>query len=101
MTASGRFSRRSFMRASAALGVAGSMGKLAAPAFAQSGLPDPESVLDEISVKKYVREDYQKLFNMSGEPLWDPELDWIRTVDWEAVRKEQAGKTVRFAIGAA
>jgi multiple sugar transport system substrate-binding protein len=37
----------------------------------------------------------------TGEALWDPELDWIRTVDWEAVRKEQAGKTVRFAIGAA
>ena len=27
--------------------------------------------------------------------------DWIRTVDWEAVRKEHAGKTVRFAVGAA
>jgi multiple sugar transport system substrate-binding protein len=101
MTASGRLSRRSFIRTSAALGVVGGMGRLAAPAFAQSGLPDPQSVLDDISVKKYVREDYQKLFNMSGEPLWDPELDWIRTVDWESVRKEQAGKTVRFAIGAA
>ena len=101
MTSTGRFTRRSFLRTSAALGVAGSVGRLAAPAYAQDGLPDPQSVLDEISVKKYVREDYQKLFNMSGEPLWDPELDWIRTVDWEAVRGTQAGKTVRFAIGAA
>ena len=38
---------------------------------------------------------------MTGDPLWDPAKDWIRTVDWEAVRAEQAGKTVRFAVGAA
>lgn len=101
MPASGSISRRSFLKTSAALGAAGGLGSLAAPAFAQNGLPDPQTVLDQISVKKYVREDYQKLFNMSGEPLWDPELDWIRTVDWEAVRKNQAGKKVRFAIGAA
>ena len=33
--------------------------------------------------------------------MWDPAKDWIRTVDWEAVRSQFAGSTVRFAIGAA
>ena len=65
-------SRRSFLRTSTAAGLAGGMGGLAAPAFAQSDLPDPQSVLDQISVKTYVREDYQELYNMTGEPLWDP-----------------------------
>ena len=94
-------SRRSFMRAGAALGVASGALGLKMPAFAQSGLPDIQTVLDGISVKDYVRADYRKLYDMSDEPLWDPAMDWIRTVDWEKVRQEQAGKTVRFAIGAA
>ena len=94
-------SRRSFLQTSAVVGVAGGLTSLGMPSFAQSALPDPQSVLDTISVKDYVRKDYQTLYNMSGEPLWDPKKDWIRTVDWEAVRAEQAGKTVRFAIGAA
>lgn len=94
-------SRRSFMRAGAALGVASGALGLKMPALAQSGLPDIQSVLDGISVKDYVRADYRKLYDMSDEPLWDPAMDWIRTVDWEKVREEQAGKTVRFAIGAA
>ena len=72
------------------------MGGLSLPAFAQAGLPDPKSVLDRISVDGYVREDYRKLYNMTSDPLWDPAKDWIRTVDWEKVRSEQAGKTVRF-----
>lgn len=94
-------SRRSFLRSSAAVGVAVGAGGLSMPALAQSGLPDPASVLDRISVPGYVREDYRKLYNMSDEPLWDPAKDWIRNVDWEKVRSEQAGKSVRFAIGAA
>ena len=89
------------MRAGAALGVASGALGLKMPAFAQSGLPDIQTVLDGISVKDYVRADYRKLYDMSDEPLWDPAMDWIRTVDWEKVRQEQAGKTVRFAIGAA
>jgi multiple sugar transport system substrate-binding protein len=101
-----KLSRRSFLERSAAVGLisgagAVSLGGLSLPAFAQSGLPDPKAVLDRISVKGYVREDYRKLYNMSDDPLWDPAKDWIRTVDWEKVRSEQAGKTVRFAIGAA
>jgi multiple sugar transport system substrate-binding protein len=101
-----KLSRRSFLERSAAIGLvsgvsAVSVGGLSLPAFAQSGLPDPKTVLDRISVKGYVREDYRKLYNMSDDPLWDPAKDWIRTVDWEKVRSEQAGKTVRFAIGAA
>ena len=70
---------------------------------AQAGghLPDPQTVLDGISVKNYVREDYRNLYGINDEVMWDPSKDWIRTVDWEAVREAQAGKTVRFAIGAA
>lgn len=101
MTSKLIMSRRSLLRRSAAAGLIGGIGGLARPAVAQSNLPDPQSVLDRISVEGYVREDYRALFNMSGEPLWDPSKDWIRNVDWEKVRSEQAGKTVRFAIGAA
>lgn len=102
-----RFSRRSLLKSSAGLGAVGGVGAvlgravLGRPALAQSGLPDPESVLADISVRKYVREDYQQLYSMSGDPLWDPSRDWIRTVDWEQVRTELAGTSVRFAIGAA
>jgi multiple sugar transport system substrate-binding protein len=101
-----KLSRRSFLERSAAAGLvsgvsAVSLGGLSLPAFAQSALPDPKSVLDRISVDGYVREDYRKLYKMTSDPLWDPAKDWIRTVDWEKVRSEQAGKTVRFAIGAA
>jgi len=94
-------SRRSFLRTGAAFGLASVPAGFALPALAQSDLPDIQSVLDKISVAGYVREDYRKLYNMSDDPLWDPKKDWIRTVDWEKVRSEQAGKTVRFAIGAA
>jgi len=94
-------SRRSLIKRSAAVGFAGGLGGFVRPVLAQSDLPDPQSILDRISVEGYVREDYRQLFNMTNEPLWDPAKDWIRNVDWEAVRAEQAGKTVRFAIGAA
>ncbi|WP_421723167.1 ABC transporter substrate-binding protein [Bauldia sp.] len=98
--------RRSFLKSTAAAGVtagvSASVGtSLVAPALAQSDLPNPADVLADISVEKYVRADYRELYGMSDAPLWDPDKDWIRTVDWEAVRSDQAGKTVRFAIGAA
>lgn len=97
--------RRTLVKSAAAVGVAGAVGTAVnfpfiSKAFAQD-LPDPQSVLDEISVPKYVREDYRNLYNMSDAPLWDPDKDWIRTADWETIRKELAGSTVKFAIGAA
>ena len=100
-----QLSRRSFLSRSAAVGAIGATGStisgLAAPAIAQAGLPDPQSVLDDISVEKYVRADYRALYNLDNTPMWDPDKDWIRTVNWEEVRKQHAGTTVRFAIGAA
>jgi multiple sugar transport system substrate-binding protein len=94
-------SRRDVLKSSAAAAAFGTLSSgLTARALAQS-LPNPADVLKDISVEKYVREDYRKLYNMTNDPLWDPAKDWIRTVDWEAVRSAQAGKTVRFAIGAA
>ena len=69
--------------------------------MAGSHLKDLSVILNEISVAKYVRQDYQDLYNMSGNPLWDPNNDWIRTVDWDQVRQELSGTTVRFAVGAA
>lgn len=101
MAIQSRFTRRGLLQSGAALGGTALAGSLATPMFADDALPDPQVILDRISIKEYVRKDYQKLYNMSGEPLWDPARDWIRTVDWELVRKEQAGKTVRFAVGAA
>ena len=97
----GGISRRSFLRTGTAFGAAAGGLGLKTPALAQSGLPDIQTTLDGISVAGYVREDYRKLYNMTDEPLWDPAKDWIRTVDWEKVRTELAGTTVRFAIGAA
>ncbi len=99
----GPINRRSFLKGTAKIGAATAVVSLSTP-FASTAFAakrDPQAILDDISVKKYVRQDYQKLYNMSGAPLWDPNKDWIRTVDWEVVRKAQAGKTVRFAIGAA
>ena len=69
--------------------------------MAGSHLKDLSVILNEISVAKYLRQDYQDLYNMSGNPLWDPNNDWIRTVDWDQVRQELSGTTVRFAVGAA
>jgi multiple sugar transport system substrate-binding protein len=69
--------------------------------MAGSHLKDPSAILNDISVAKYVRQDYQDLYKMSGEPLWGPNKDWIRTVDWDQVRQELSGTTVRFAVGAA
>lgn len=95
----GKFSRRSFMRG-ASIAAAGST--LGGRLFAADRLPDPQSVLDEISISKYVRADYRNLYGMSDDkPIWDNSRDWIRTVDWHAVRSELSGTTVRFAIGAA
>lgn len=97
-------SRRSLLARSAAAGLIGGVGGLglARPALAQSGLPDPQSILDRISVEGYVREDYRQLYKLTNaDLLWDPARDWIRNVDWERVRSEQAGQSVRFAIGAA
>ena len=96
----GGLSRRSFLRTGTAFGLAAGVTGLKTPAFAQSGLGDIQAILDGISVEGYVREDYRKLYNMDNTPLWDPAKDWIRTVDWEKVRSELAGTTVRFAIGA-
>ena len=99
-----RFSRRSILKTGSAVGGLGLLGGgwLGRSAFAAGDLPDPSSVLDEISISSYVREDYRDLYGMSDDkPIWDSGKDWIRTVDWEAVRSELAGTTVRFAIGAA
>lgn len=94
-------SRRTFLHTGTAFGAAAGASGLMMPSIARANLPDIQATLDSISVEKYVREDYRKLYNMSGEPLWDPAKDWIRTVDWEKVRSELSGTTVRFAIGAA
>jgi len=113
MKRNGKLSRRSFMKRGSAFGLAavkgGSVTGLATLGSSWSGtlsadsqLPDPQSVLDRISVSQYVREDYRELYGMSDDkPLWDADKDWIRTVDWEKVREELADTTVRFAIGAA
>ncbi len=94
--------RRSLLKRSAALGAMSAIGtSIAMPSWASGHLRDPAAILDDISVANYVRKDYQDLYEMSGDPLWDPNKDWIRTVDWEKVRQELSGTTVRFAVGAA
>ena len=59
----GNLSRRSFLKRSSAGGlIAAGGGGLAMPALAQGDLPDPQSVLDRISIESYVREDYRELY---------------------------------------
>ncbi|MEQ8922507.1 MAG: extracellular solute-binding protein [Roseovarius sp.] len=98
----GKLTRRGFMRTTSAMGAAAIGSGWGGRLLAESHLPDPQSVLDEISISKYVRDDYRQLYNMSDDkPIWDMSKDWIRTVDWEKVRSELSGTTVRFAVGAA
>src|SRR5688572_7183331 len=90
------FTRRSVLRSGAALGAAAGFGGVSLlnvkSGFA-ADLPDPAKVLADINVGKYVKADYRKQYGLADdEPLWDPKKDWIRTVDWEAVRSEFAGK---------
>lgn len=103
MKRSSNFSRRSFLKSSSIAGISAvGASALGGKLMAQSNLPDPQSVLNDISISKYVRKDYQDLYDMSdSKPIWDNSKDWIRTVDWDAVRSELAGTTVRFAVGAA
>src|SRR5262245_65092503 len=103
----GRLSRRSLLKSATAFGAAGLVGVGGVSLFnvrrsLAAELPDPASVLAKINVGNYVKKEYRDQYKLGdNDLLWDPAKDWIRTVDWEAVRKEHAGKKVRFAIGAA
>lgn len=101
MLLTNKLSRRSLLKATVATGAAAAVGGVNMfninGAFA--AMENPADVLAKINVANYVHKDYQKQYNLTGdEMMWDPKKDWIRTVDWEAVRKEHAGKTVRFLI---
>ena len=98
-------SRRTFVKSaiasSTALAASGGVSLFNISRGFAANLPDPASVLAKINVGNYVKKDYRELYKLADdEQLWDPAKDWIRTVDWEQVRKEFAGKTVKFAIGA-
>jgi multiple sugar transport system substrate-binding protein len=98
-------SRRSFLKSSAALGAVAATGGVSTfhigKAWAQN-LPNPADVLAGLNVGKFVKKEYREQYKLGdNDELWDPKKDWIRTADWEGIRKEHAGKTVRFAVGAA
>jgi len=99
--------RRSFLKTSSGAGVAAAFAGTALPlfnvrdSFAQTA-EDPADILARINVGNYVDQQYREQYSLADdELLWDPARDWIRTVDWEKVRTELSGTTVRFAIGAA
>lgn len=95
MTSPPSISRRSLLGSAAALGLGGRA------AFAQ-GLAEPADVLAAINVGHMVKKAYREQFRLGDDDLlWDPRKDWIRTVDWEQLRREHSGKMVRFATGAA
>src|SRR4051794_31851803 len=102
-----KLSRRSLLKSATAFGGAALAGSGGLATFnvrrsLAAQLPDPASVLAKINVGNYVKKEYREQYKLGdNDELWDPKKDWIRTVDWEAIRKEHAGKTVRFAIGAA
>lgn len=96
----GRFSCRSFLTMASAAGIVATGSTWGGKLLVAGHLPDPQSVLDEIS--KYVRAGYRNLNGMSDDkPIWDNSKDWIRAVAWEAMRSQLAGTNVRFAVGAA
>ena len=100
-------SRRGFLKSSGAASMGLAAGASTLPLFniknaSALTADDPADILAKINVGNYVKEDYRKQYNLADDDLlWDPSKDWIRTVDWDKVREEQSGKTVRFAIGAA
>src|SRR4051794_22355147 len=102
-----KLSRRSLLKSATAFGGAALAGSGGLATFnvrrsLAAQLPDPASVLAKINVGNYVKKEYREQYKLGdNDLLWDPAKDWIRTVDWEAVRKEHSGKKVRFAIGAA
>ena len=104
---SGVVTRRSLLKTTVAASASLALGTGSVPLFNvrrsfAAALPNPADVLAKINVGNYVNKAYREQFKLAdNDELWDPKKDWIRTVDWEAVRKEHAGKTVRFAIGAA
>lgn len=106
-TKKGGMTRRSLLKSTAAAGLALTAGTGGVSLFNVRGayaqnLPNPADVLAKINVGNMVNKAYREQFKLGdNDELWDPKKDWIRTVDWEAVRKEHAGKTVRFAVGAA
>ena len=96
------FGRRSFLKSSAAIAAVGGTSLGGARAGFAQGSADPAGILAKINVGNYVKADYRKQYDLADDDLlWDPKKDWIRTVDWEQIRSEFSGKTVRFAIGAA
>jgi multiple sugar transport system substrate-binding protein len=103
----GAMTRRSLLKSTAAAGAALAVGTGGVSLFNvrsaySQNLPNPADVLARINVGTMVKKEYREQYKLGdNDELWDPKRDWIRTVDWEAVRKEHAGKTVRFAIGAA
>ena len=103
----GLITRRSLLKSTAAAGAALAVGTGGVSMFNvrsaySQNLPNPADVLAKINVGTMVKKEYRDQYKLGdNDELWDPKKDWIRTVDWEAVRKEHAGKTVRFAIGAA
>ncbi|MFO1039585.1 MAG: extracellular solute-binding protein [Geminicoccaceae bacterium] len=100
-----RRSRRDFLQTAAA--GAATVGAGALPLFNirrsyAASLPDPDQVLAKINVGNYVKKEYREQYGLKDDDLlWDPKKDWIRTADWESIRKELGGTTVKFAIGAA
>ena len=101
MLQTNKLSRRSLLKATAATGAAAAVGgvNLFNVNRAFAAMMNPADVLANINVANYVHKDYQKQYNLNGdELLWDPKKDWIRTADWEGIRKAHAGKTVRFLI---
>ncbi len=99
-------SRRSFLKSTTGVGLsvaaASALPLVNVRSSLAQSLEDPAAILARINVGDYVREDYRQQYNLADDDkLWDPAKDWIRTVDWEKVRSEFAGTTVRFAIGAA
>jgi len=106
-TKKGGMTRRSLLKSTAAAGLALTAGTGGVSLFNVRGayaqnLPNPADVLAKINVGNMVNKAYREQYKLGdNDELWDPKKDWIRTVDWEAVRKEHAGKTVRFAVGAA
>ena len=94
VTTKNGITRRSLLKSTAAAGAALAAGTGGVSLFNVRSaysqcLPNPADVLAKINVGNMVNKAYREQYKLGdNDELWDPKKDWIRNVDWEAVRVE-------------
>ena len=83
----GKLSRRSLLKSTAAAGAALATGTGGVSLFNvrsaySQNLPNPADVLATLNVGKFVKKEYREQYKLGdNDELWDPKKDWIRTAN--------------------